>query len=241
MAKKYSIVFTCEHGGNRVPARYSQLFRGKKKLLESHRGYDSGALELARKLSSAFRSPLHYSTVTRLLIDLNRSPSNPSRFSEITRTLSLKVKESIAQDYHIPFHEGIEAAIRNALEAGTKVLHISVHSFAASLRGKKRNADLGLLYDPKRKRELEFCARWRKALLSIDGSIRVRYNYPYRGTSNGLTSFLRGIFDEEEYIGIEIEVNQIFPKGERTVWLRMMQNIVSSLQMVLGISVLISS
>ena len=39
-----SFLFTCEHGGNRIPAPYRRLFRGQRALLDSHRGYDPGAL-----------------------------------------------------------------------------------------------------------------------------------------------------------------------------------------------------
>jgi len=30
------LLITCEHGGNRIPARYRPLFRGAGKLLDSH-------------------------------------------------------------------------------------------------------------------------------------------------------------------------------------------------------------
>ena len=39
----YLLVLSCEHAHNRVPARYRHLFDAE--LLESHRGYDLGALE----------------------------------------------------------------------------------------------------------------------------------------------------------------------------------------------------
>ena len=41
------LVITCEHGGNRIPVRYRGLFKVKKAVLLSHRGYDIGALSLA--------------------------------------------------------------------------------------------------------------------------------------------------------------------------------------------------
>ena len=36
----------------------------------------------------------------------------------------------------------------------------------------------------------------------------MRRNYPYRGSSDGLTTTLRGLFADPDYLGIEIEVNQ---------------------------------
>src|SRR4030081_1301042 len=64
-----TFIITCEHGGNRIPAPYRRLFRGRRVLLDSHRGYDPGALVMARALARAFRAPLVTSTISRLLVD----------------------------------------------------------------------------------------------------------------------------------------------------------------------------
>ena len=58
-------VITCEHGGNRIPAPYRDLFHARQTLLDSHRGYDPGALIMARVLATAFAAPLVASTVSR--------------------------------------------------------------------------------------------------------------------------------------------------------------------------------
>ena len=39
---RWPIVITCEHGGNRIPVLYRDLFHGQQQQLESHRGYDPG-------------------------------------------------------------------------------------------------------------------------------------------------------------------------------------------------------
>ena len=227
-----SPVVTCEHGGNRVPARYARLFRGKGRLLESHRGYDPGALELARKISSSAGCPLFYSTVTRLLVDLNRSPRNPRRFSDVVGRLSPEEKGRVEARYYRPYREAVGEAVEGLVRAGARVLHISVHTFTPSLGGRRREADIGLLYDPGRERELGFCKKWKEALLSIDGSLRVRRNYPYRGTSDGMTYFLRKAFSGNDYMGVEIEVNQKHLGGGGGAWPRLMGAVVASLESV---------
>ena len=70
--RKETLIITCEHGGNAVPAAYAALFSGHELLLETHRGWDPGALELAGQMASKFDAPLYAATTTRLLIDLNR-------------------------------------------------------------------------------------------------------------------------------------------------------------------------
>jgi predicted N-formylglutamate amidohydrolase len=51
------LVITCEHGSNRIPAPYRDLFHAHEVLLDSHRGYDPGALIMARALATAFEAP----------------------------------------------------------------------------------------------------------------------------------------------------------------------------------------
>ena len=72
-ATNIHFLISCEHGGNRIPLRYRPLFEGYEHLLHSHRGYDSGALSMAKKLAITLHSPLFAATTSRLLIDLNRS------------------------------------------------------------------------------------------------------------------------------------------------------------------------
>jgi hypothetical protein len=56
-----------------VPSRYRALFRDQEAVLKTHRGSDLGALWLARELATALEAPLFAGSVSRLLIDLNRS------------------------------------------------------------------------------------------------------------------------------------------------------------------------
>ena len=56
-------------GCSAIPAPYRDLFHAHQALLDSHRGYDPGALILARALATAFAAPLVASTVSRLLVD----------------------------------------------------------------------------------------------------------------------------------------------------------------------------
>jgi predicted N-formylglutamate amidohydrolase len=206
--ERLCLVITCEHGGNRVPRRYEALFRGRARLLQSHRGHDPGALSLSRALSGELGAPVYFSTISRLLVDLNRSPRNPRRFSEVTSALDREEKARIEERYFLPYRSAVEEAVRGKIKKGKRVLHLSVHSFAPIMKGKVRRADIGLLYDPSRKSEKGLCAAWREALGALAPGLRVRRNYPYRGTSDGLTAMMRKRFPEGDYLGIELEVNQ---------------------------------
>lgn len=201
-------LITCEHGGNRIPPRYRGLFRGHEDLLHTHRGYDAGALVLARELAGALAAPLFVSASSRLLIDLNRSIGHPRLYSEATRSAPAAVRREILERYYLPYRSQTEAAIAETVAHGGRAIHISSHSFTPELDGEIRNADIGLLYDPARPGEVELCERWQAACKALAPGLKVRRNYPYTGKSDGFTAYLRRRFPADAYVGIELEINQ---------------------------------
>ena len=150
-----AFIVTCEHGGNRVPAPYRRLFRGQRALLDSHRGYDPGSLVMAKALASAWRAPLVASTVSRLVVDLNRSIGHPQLFSAVTRGAPPETRAQIVDQHYRPHREQVERLVGQAVSRGDRVIHIASHSFTAELDGRVRGADVGLLYDPGRRGEVE--------------------------------------------------------------------------------------
>jgi len=205
--------------------------------LDSHRGYDAGALLMAEELAAAFGGPLVTSTVSRLLVDLNRSIGHPQLFSATTRRLPPPVREEILTQYYRPFREQVERLVRQAVSDGQRVIHISSHSFTPELNGKVRRADVGLLYDPARRGEAELCARWQATLAGLAPSLRVRRNYPYAGKGDGLTAFLRRRFPPDAYIGIELEVNQQIVHSAGEQWTALRGLLVDSLGTVCALQV----
>jgi predicted N-formylglutamate amidohydrolase len=219
------VLLTCEHGGNRVPAGFSRLFRGHQRLLNSHRGYDPGALELARTCAGRLKVPLHFATVTRLLVELNRSPGHPSLFSVASRVLSAAERRALLHKHYLPYRERVEAQVARAVAGGQRVVHLSIHTFTPELDGIIRRADVGLLYDPRRQREAAFCDLFKQILSAKDGDLTIRKNYPYQGKSDGFTTSLRKKWDNAVYLGIELEVNQRWPLGDRGPWRKMQRKI----------------
>ena len=203
-------------------------------MLHSHRGYDAGALAYARDFARGFGAPLVYSTTSRLLVELNRSPHHPDVFSRVTRNLSSDERERIMQRYYRPYRSAVESHVSGAASRGEHVLHISCHSFTPRMSGVTRTAEIGLLYDPARECESAFSTTWQSALERFAPKWRVRRNYPYRGSADGLTTYLRSRFGCDVYRGIEIEVNQKFPLGDTRVWKATRRVLLASLREALA-------
>lgn len=203
-----ALVLSCEHGGTRIPARYRALFADAKVALRSHRGWDPGALVLARALARALDAPLVSSTTSRLLVDLNRSLHHPRLFSERVRALDAADRARILIEHYRPHRCAVWREVMGGIRRRGRALHLAVHSFVPELDGERRRADLALLYDPKRAPERELCALWVRALRARDPRLRTRRNYPYRGRADGLTTALRRRLGASRYLGIELEVSQ---------------------------------
>lgn len=78
--------------------------------------------------------------------------------------------------------------------------------------GKARNTDPGPLYDPGRRGEAGFCARWKT------------------GHADGFSSQLRGHFARSAHLGIELEINQgiVMTAGRR--WAALRRNLTRTLR-----------
>jgi predicted N-formylglutamate amidohydrolase len=226
------ILITCEQGSNRIPAPYLPLFRTYRTLLDSHCGYDPGALQLARDLADAFGATLVASTTSRLLIDLNRSLGHPRLYSEPTRGLSAEARAEIAIRHFRPYRAEVERRIGRAVATGKRAIHLSCHSFTPVFRGDVRRADVGLLYDPARQGEVELCARWKRFLEIVQPDLEVRRNYPYAGNNDGLTTSLRRLFGPRTYLGVENEINQSDVSGRVSNWCALRAAVIESATLV---------
>lgn len=229
-----TLLFTSEHGGNEIPEEYKYLFKDHNEILNTHRGYDLGVWSLAENFSQSMQIKLFKTGVSRLLVDVNRSLWRRTLFSEISKPLPKTEKLIILDKYYYPYRNEIAAFIKNQIAHGKKVLHIAKHSFTPILNGKKRNADIGFLYDPKRSNEKLISKEWKRCLKNLAPGLRVRFNYPYRGKPDGLTAHFRKLYPDGNYLGIELEVNQKFVEGDGKFRQEICQQIVSAFHKTLA-------
>ena len=211
------LMLTCEHASNRLPALLKKAIPAE--VQGTHRAYDIGALKVFRKLVK-FAKP-EFSCegkFSRLFVDLNRTITNKSAFSEYYGVLEARDKAAAekvkaeAIKYWTEYRANVEKFVKkniNADNKGAAIVHLGIHSFTPVLNGRPRNTDIGILYDPARPQERAYANVIRDEIKRLYPHMKVRFNYPYKGTSDGLTTSLRKKFGPR-YVGIEIEINQKF-------------------------------
>lgn len=200
---------TCEHGGNEIPAELQPYFDGTygRRMLDSHRGWDPGSLQAARSIAAELSAALHFATVSRLVVDLNRSLDNEELFSRFTQSLNEAAREELLAAYYHPYRDRVTQAIDQTIDGGQRVVHLSVHTFTSRFRGTVRDLDVGLLFDPGRVGELRLAGAWQRRLVELAPKLRVAANKPYLGTADGFTTHLRRCYLDDHYVGIELELN----------------------------------
>ncbi|MFZ1806959.1 MAG: N-formylglutamate amidohydrolase [Cyclobacteriaceae bacterium] len=203
----YDLLITCEHAGNIVPEKYRALFINAENALNSHEGWDPGAWNITQYLGHQLKVAPVDCQATRLLIEVNRSLHSTQLFSRYTSHLSDNEKDVLIKEFYNPYRESVELKIEQLKKP---ILHLSIHSFTPIYQGKERKVELGLLYDPDRPSEYQFCQNLMQAITSIDSGIIIKHNEPYLGIDDGFTSYLRSIYSNDQYLGIEIEISQKF-------------------------------
>ncbi len=208
-------LISCETGGRRVPAHWSSLRAQADRrddtdprVLPRTVASDASGRYAARRLAENLRAPLIENEYSLDCVDVTRSVHHRQLFSDTARKLdSLQRAKLLDQIYH-PYRERVRSAIKIGLRQSPILIHLSVRTFAASSKGHMRRTDVGLLYDPSREDEVDFCLDWIDDLYEIAPMLRVRRNYPRRGTQDSITRAMRTEFSNQPYIGIELALNR---------------------------------
>jgi predicted N-formylglutamate amidohydrolase len=119
----------------------------------------------------------------------------------------------VIERYYLPHRNEVEREIARHVRTGRRVLHVGVHTFTPVWKGKEREVDVGVLFDPARASERAVGDAWIAAMKRLAPALRIRRNLPYRGTSDGFTTDLRRRFPAARYAGIEIELNNAIAGG----------------------------
>lgn len=170
--------------------------------MDAHWGYDLGAAWLTEALGALGGAWAVLSTVSRLLMDVNRDPTDSAAVLVTTDDGSPSFNRHVdlgarIERFHAPFHATVDAALREHRPAWI----CSVHSFTPVFRGYARSMAAGVLFD----RFDEDAARL-AAAMTAEGLPTV-LNEPYSGKA-GLIYSAKRHGDAHDIPYLELEVRQ---------------------------------
>lgn len=201
-------VLVCDHASNRIPEDYGDLGLSAIDRLR-HIAWDPGALAVSLRLSELLDAPLIHSTVSRLVIDCNRTHAAPDLIALVSETTEIPGNKQVGDnerarriaDFHDPFHAAIKAVLDQRAASGKETILVAMHSFTPSYAGVARPWPIGLIHglDTAYTREVA------KALRAAEPALNVGWNEPYAAL-NGVTYTLEHHGDGRGLQSVMIEI-----------------------------------
>jgi predicted N-formylglutamate amidohydrolase len=212
-------------------------------------GTDTTATYVAERMADYLQAPLISNDYASELVDVRRSLHHRQLFSKTTRNWSAGDRQQLIDTIYTPYRNRLRTKLGKMLSRSQYVIHLSVESFplkpspltsspkkSTSGKGKNiRRADMGLLYDPAAADEVDLCLDWIDEMYDEIEMLRVRRNYPQRGTRDSITKAMRSEFAGQNYIGIEMMVNQAWAGREIAIRDEVIDGICWTLETVLEI------
>lgn len=204
-ARPGPLLFVCDHASNAVPEAYGTLGLDAGDFA-AHIASDIGAATVTRRLAAAFRAPAVLARWSRLLIDLNRGPDDPTLVMKLSdgriipgnRDADATEIAHRVGAFHAPYHAAIERHLAGSVSAGHVPVVISMHSFTPVWKGVKRPWDVGVLWD----RDARL-ARPLMAALAKAGFV-VGDNEPYSGELENDCMYQHGTMHGFPHVLIEL-------------------------------------
>lgn len=201
------ILLLCDHASNALPVPYGTLGLGPD-ALETHIAYDIGAAPIARRLAARFSSPALLTRYSRLLIDPNRGPRDPTLVMRLSdgRIIPGNARVDAAEIdlrrslYWQPYRQAIAAHVTAMLSKGPPPAVIGIHSFTPVWKGFARPWQIGVLWDGEPRLAAPLIAA-----LAAEG-VNVGDNEPYTGALPGDT--LDAEIAPRGLAGLLIEIRQ---------------------------------
>ncbi len=212
----WTILVSAEHASNAIPPALENLGLSQE-VLETHVAWDPGTVEVSQAVAQHFGVPLFIGEWSRLVVDLNRSPTNekdviPKNAFGVDVPGNQALDEPARQDrlarYHRPYWSAVQSKLQELHQRfeDRPLLHLSIHSFTGNLNGDHRPMSLGVMFDPARPLEDRF-GRQLAQQIESEGLVSAE-NGPYDGRMDAMVTACRPLFPEPAYLGIEIEINQ---------------------------------
>lgn len=182
-AEDVKVLIICDHASPLIPAHLGELGLDPAARY-AHVAWDIGAGEVSRGLAHRLGCPAVLAGVSRLVIDCNRQPGDPSSIP--VRSCGIDVPGNCAIDdaeadlraetWFWPYHHEVGTVLAHLFRHGTAPAMISVHSFTPAMNGDARPWHVGVLSNRDRR-----MAEPVLQLLGAHPDLVIGDNEPYSG------------------------------------------------------------
>eukprot|EP00043_Microstomoeca_roanoka_P011439 m.107699 g.107699 ORF g.107699 m.107699 type:complete len:262 (+) comp15196_c0_seq1:1358-2143(+) len=216
-------ILVCDHASNYIPPELSDLGLDATHLAE-HIAVDIGAAALTRCLASMLDMPAILCNYSRLLIDCNRTPQDPTQIPAMSDGVRIPGNENLSEEAKAaritgifePYHAAIAALLetRSQLYPAQKPFLFSIHSMTPALKvvGEHRPWELSVLSHTDRT-VAEPLLEYLRTREDHHGFC-VGDNEPYNGLSmSGYTTPTHGLQRGIPHVLIEVRNDQLLQQS----------------------------
>ncbi|MFK7938141.1 MAG: N-formylglutamate amidohydrolase [Roseovarius sp.] len=173
------VLLLCEHAGQSIPTCLNNLGLSQQ-VIDSHRGWDIGALAVAREVAAQLDAPLVIQHYSRLVIDANRPPESahavPAEVDGVTIPGNVGItradQQQRAQEIFAPLDATLTDMMHNLQPQGC----FSIHSFTPVFGGVPRPWHAGFLS----RRDTRTAERLMEVIAARQSGLTLAVNEPYR-------------------------------------------------------------
>ncbi|RAU21126.1 N-formylglutamate amidohydrolase [Paramagnetospirillum kuznetsovii] len=174
----------CDHASKLIPADLGELGLVQAER-ECHVAWDIGAAEVTRRLAARLGCPAVLAGISRLVIDCNRQPGDPTSIPACSCTVEIPGNKRLseadaatrAERWFWPYHTEIGNRIAHLWRHGLAPAVVAIHSFTPRIKGfAPRPWHVGVLWN----RDPRMSDPLLRALRARDGLV-VGDNQPYSG------------------------------------------------------------
>jgi predicted N-formylglutamate amidohydrolase len=213
------VLLVCDHAGRAFPAQMNRLGLADW-VLEQHVAWDIGSGDVARHLAKRLDAPLVHTNYSRLVIDANRSPDDPTLCAPLSGgiaipgniDLSVEQRRARRAAFFDPYHAAIAAQLDTMHTRNGVPALIAVHSCTPVFDQIIRPWHVGVLWD----KDPRIAAPLLRRLNGLVG-VCVGDNEPYSGRDpHDYTIDHHGEANRIPHVAIEIRQDLIdTPDGAR--------------------------
>ena len=223
------LLFLCDHASNALPAGMDHLGLTPG-LFQTHIAYDIGAAETTRALAGAYGAPAILGRWSRLLIDLNRGPDDPTLVMKLSDGSLIPGNRQANEAevahrralFHAPYHRAIGRKIDAIMAEGAAPVLVSMHSFTPVWKNAPRPWEVGVLYDRDTRLAAPLMARLAQAGFTVGD------NEPYSGALDGDTLNIHGTRRGLAHVLIEMRQDLIGAAQEAEAFATRLQPILAA-------------
>lgn len=215
------VVVICDHAGRWIPGWLGDLGLSERERAR-HIGWDIGAADMTRVIADRLDAPAVLCHVSRLVIDPNRRPGEPTSIPKVSDGTVIPGNQHVGfaerrrrfRLAFVPYHRALAREVARARGRTRHPAVISVHSCTDVMGGMWRPWHVGVLWNRD-----ERLARPVLEHLRTDPALTVGANQPYSGRiHNGYSVPFHAERNRLPHVSFEVRQDLIATRPRAQAW-----------------------